>query len=207
MSYESLKGICENVKENGWSLDNLAFGSGGGLLQKVHRDTQKCAFKCCYAYINGKDVCSLLDMHACALRSHYNISHCTGFHSVALSFPSQSPGIPGHIPLYWVSLSRIVLPIPKSRDTWTYPTVLGLSQSHCPSHPKVLGYPDTYPTVLGVSQLHCPSHPKVPGYLDISHCIGSLSVALSFPSQIHAILISSVSRDCGMGRTVGPSET
>lgn len=66
INYESLKGICENVKEKGWSLDNLAFGSGGGLLQKVHRDTQKCAFKCCYAYINGKDVCSLL-----YILSHY----------------------------------------------------------------------------------------------------------------------------------------
>ena len=112
-----------------------------------------------------------------------DISHCIGSLSVALSFPSQSPGIPGHIPLYWVSLSRIVLPIPKSRDIRTYPTVLGLSQSHCPSHPKVLGYPD------------------------ISHCIGSLLVPLSFPSQIHAILISSVSQDCGMGRTVGLCET
>lgn len=30
----------------GWSADNLAFGSGGGLLQKVDRDTQKFAFKC-----------------------------------------------------------------------------------------------------------------------------------------------------------------
>ena len=49
ISYETLKEICVSVKERGWSLDNLAFGSGGGLLQKLHRDTQKCAFKCCYA--------------------------------------------------------------------------------------------------------------------------------------------------------------
>jgi nicotinamide phosphoribosyltransferase len=56
ISYESLREICASVKEKGWSLDNLAFGSGGGLLQKVHRDTQKCAYKCCYAHIDGKDV-------------------------------------------------------------------------------------------------------------------------------------------------------
>jgi nicotinamide phosphoribosyltransferase len=56
INYESLKEICDSVKESGWSLENLAFGSGGGLLQKVHRDTQKCAFKCCYARIDGKDV-------------------------------------------------------------------------------------------------------------------------------------------------------
>lgn len=29
-----------------WAIDNVAFGSGGALLQKVNRDTQKCAFKC-----------------------------------------------------------------------------------------------------------------------------------------------------------------
>lgn len=29
-----------------WSADNIAFGSGGGLLQKVDRDTLKFAFKC-----------------------------------------------------------------------------------------------------------------------------------------------------------------
>ena len=34
------------VEDHGWSLDNIAFGSGGGLLQKVKRDTQKCAIKC-----------------------------------------------------------------------------------------------------------------------------------------------------------------
>lgn len=28
----------------------------GGLLQKVHRDTQKCAFKCSYAVISGEGV-------------------------------------------------------------------------------------------------------------------------------------------------------
>ena len=29
-----------------WAAENLAFGSGGALLQKLNRDTQKCAFKC-----------------------------------------------------------------------------------------------------------------------------------------------------------------
>ncbi len=42
------------VLNAGWSLDNIAFGSGGGLLQKMNRDTLKFAFKCCYAEVNGK---------------------------------------------------------------------------------------------------------------------------------------------------------
>ena len=28
----------------------------GALLQKLNRDTQKCAFKCSYALVDGKDV-------------------------------------------------------------------------------------------------------------------------------------------------------
>ena len=28
------------------------------MLQKVNRDTQKCAYKCSYALINGKGVCT-----------------------------------------------------------------------------------------------------------------------------------------------------
>jgi nicotinamide phosphoribosyltransferase len=41
----SIGPILEALKESGWSADNLAFGSGSGLLQKVNRDTLKFAFK------------------------------------------------------------------------------------------------------------------------------------------------------------------
>jgi len=41
-------------KFSGWSADNLAFGMGGALLQQLNRDTQKFAFKCSAAQINGK---------------------------------------------------------------------------------------------------------------------------------------------------------
>ncbi|KAK3600703.1 hypothetical protein CHS0354_011383 [Potamilus streckersoni] len=56
ISYETLDTILTNMKKNGWSADNVAFGSGGALLQRLDRDTQKCAFKCSYALINGKEV-------------------------------------------------------------------------------------------------------------------------------------------------------
>jgi len=46
ISYESLGAILDAMAERGWAADNLAFGSGGALLQKLNRDTQKCAFKC-----------------------------------------------------------------------------------------------------------------------------------------------------------------
>lgn len=56
ISYESLGEILENMKKNKWSADNVAFGSGGALLQRLDRDTQKCAFKCSFAVINGEEV-------------------------------------------------------------------------------------------------------------------------------------------------------
>eukprot|EP00326_Haptolina_ericina_P016319 CAMPEP_0181194716 /NCGR_PEP_ID=MMETSP1096-20121128/14489_1 /TAXON_ID=156174 ORGANISM="Chrysochromulina ericina, Strain CCMP281" /NCGR_SAMPLE_ID=MMETSP1096 /ASSEMBLY_ACC=CAM_ASM_000453 /LENGTH=485 /DNA_ID=CAMNT_0023284245 /DNA_START=33 /DNA_END=1490 /DNA_ORIENTATION=- len=46
ISYETLGTILEAMKEAGWAAENVAFGSGGALLQKLNRDTQKCAFKC-----------------------------------------------------------------------------------------------------------------------------------------------------------------
>jgi nicotinamide phosphoribosyltransferase len=46
IDYEMLEKILYAMKVAGWSADNIAFGSGGGLLQKLDRDTQKFAFKC-----------------------------------------------------------------------------------------------------------------------------------------------------------------
>lgn len=56
ISYETLKSVLEGIEGSGWSTENLVFGSGGALLQKLDRDTQKCAFKCSFAVVNGKPV-------------------------------------------------------------------------------------------------------------------------------------------------------
>jgi len=53
INIDSLAMIITAMKDAGWAADNLAFGSGGALLQKLHRDTQKFAFKCSYAVVNG----------------------------------------------------------------------------------------------------------------------------------------------------------
>mmetsp|Transcript_22705 Transcript_22705/g.68369 ORF Transcript_22705/g.68369 Transcript_22705/m.68369 type:complete len:210 (+) Transcript_22705:37-666(+) len=39
----------------GWSTDMVAFGSGGGLLQKLNRDTLKCAYKCSWVEVTDAD--------------------------------------------------------------------------------------------------------------------------------------------------------
>lgn len=56
INYHSIKAIYAALKENGISAENLVLGMGGALLQKVDRDTQKFAFKCSYAEINGKGI-------------------------------------------------------------------------------------------------------------------------------------------------------
>lgn len=46
IDFKMLDLILDAITKNGWSTDNLGFGSGGGLLQKLNRDTQRFAFKC-----------------------------------------------------------------------------------------------------------------------------------------------------------------
>lgn len=50
---DMIQTILEMMRDNGWSADNIAFGMGGALLQKVNRDTQKFAFKCSSAVVDG----------------------------------------------------------------------------------------------------------------------------------------------------------
>ncbi|WP_428241052.1 nicotinate phosphoribosyltransferase [Gynuella sp.] len=54
----SIKAILEAMKQQGISAENVSFGMGGELLQKVHRDTQKFAMKASAICINGdwKDI-------------------------------------------------------------------------------------------------------------------------------------------------------
>jgi len=55
IDYEALPSVLEAIVADGWSTDNIAFGSGGGLLQKVNRDTLRFAYKCSNVTINGED--------------------------------------------------------------------------------------------------------------------------------------------------------
>lgn len=48
--------ICEAVIAAGYSVDHLIFGMGGGLLQKVNRDTERFKFACSSQVRNGVEV-------------------------------------------------------------------------------------------------------------------------------------------------------
>ena len=47
--------MLSSVAVNGFCAGNVNFGSGGGLMQKVNRDTLSVAFKCCAMYVPQND--------------------------------------------------------------------------------------------------------------------------------------------------------
>jgi nicotinamide phosphoribosyltransferase len=53
IDYDEAGRVLTALAEHGWSADNITFGMGGALLQKVHRDTQEFAFKCSAVVVDG----------------------------------------------------------------------------------------------------------------------------------------------------------
>lgn len=56
VNIDTLQEIVAGMKEHKWSIENIAFGSGGALLQKLTRDLLSCSFKCSYAVTDGLGV-------------------------------------------------------------------------------------------------------------------------------------------------------
>lgn len=58
INYNSIEKILERINAEGFSTSNLAFGQGGGSLQKLDRDTFRMAIKASYAIVDekGRDV-------------------------------------------------------------------------------------------------------------------------------------------------------
>ncbi|CAL8240011.1 nicotinamide phosphoribosyltransferase 2 isoform X2 [Gadus morhua] len=50
----SIEQILQKLRDEGWSSENVFFGCGSALLQKINRDTLNCAFKCSYVENNGQ---------------------------------------------------------------------------------------------------------------------------------------------------------
>lgn len=51
---ETMLKIVELSAKNGWAAENWVFGVGGGLAQKLNRDTQRFAMKCCAQKYDGE---------------------------------------------------------------------------------------------------------------------------------------------------------
>lgn len=50
---EGIRSIIYTLHQNGYAAENMVFGMGGGLLQKVNRDTQRFAFKSSAQFRDG----------------------------------------------------------------------------------------------------------------------------------------------------------
>lgn len=53
VDYTTLRHVLFQMEMNGWSANNIAFGMGGALLQKLNRDHLGFAFKCSSMRLNG----------------------------------------------------------------------------------------------------------------------------------------------------------
>lgn len=54
VNINSIYDILTNLRREGWSAENVVFGMGGALLQKVNRDTFKYAMKASAAIVDGQ---------------------------------------------------------------------------------------------------------------------------------------------------------
>ncbi len=54
IDHNTIASILAIMRNRRWSADNITFGSGGALLQKMDRDTYNFAFKCSEVVVNGK---------------------------------------------------------------------------------------------------------------------------------------------------------
>jgi len=55
IDYDMIGKIYAAMESAGWAAENVGFGSGGALLQKMNRDTQKFAFKCSSVTVAGEE--------------------------------------------------------------------------------------------------------------------------------------------------------
>ena len=53
MDLDMIREVCHAMYEHEWTIDNIAFGMGAGLLQKVNRDTCRFAFKASAITVDG----------------------------------------------------------------------------------------------------------------------------------------------------------
>lgn len=54
INYEQIDLILDCLTAAGYAPENIAFGSGGDLMQKLNRDTHQFAIKCSQAVVNGE---------------------------------------------------------------------------------------------------------------------------------------------------------
>mmetsp|Transcript_2626 Transcript_2626/g.6770 ORF Transcript_2626/g.6770 Transcript_2626/m.6770 type:complete len:545 (+) Transcript_2626:84-1718(+) len=101
VSYITIPKILEVLHQKGIAADNVVFGSGGALLQRLDRDTFKCAFKCAEIMVNGqpspvfKDPITDAGKASKKGRLTLQLASETTFPPEALYKSSKDSGVPG----------------------------------------------------------------------------------------------------------------
>lgn len=107
IDFDMIPRILETLKEDGLSADNLAMGSGGGLLQKLNRDTQRFAFKCSAVEVDGqqKDVYKdpVTDAGKKSKRGRLKLVWEEGAHGKWLTTVSESDTRPDQLQVVFVN--------------------------------------------------------------------------------------------------------
>ena len=89
--------ILMAMKDKGFSADNIAFGSGGGLLQQHNRDTCQFAFKCSHITVDGegRDVWKdpVTSKAKASKRGRLKLIHTAGKLRTMQDVPGQSHGV------------------------------------------------------------------------------------------------------------------
>ena len=70
IGYDSAYRILDTLDREGWSADNVTLGEGAGALQKVDRDTEDMAMKCCAVNVHG----TWRDVHKDPVTGHSKVS-------------------------------------------------------------------------------------------------------------------------------------
>jgi len=94
---EMIGSILSAMEKKRWSADNIAFGSGGALLQKLDRDTNKFAFKCSSVAVSGVEI----DVYKQPITAPFKVSKkgrlalnaITGWHDYGHKFETVSEGV------------------------------------------------------------------------------------------------------------------
>lgn len=99
LSPDMIDTIMVRMRMKGWSIENTAFGMGGGLLQRVERDTSRCAFKCSAIKVDGKwrDVSKspVTDLGKASKGGRLNLFQCNETEEfITLSMDKPYPDIP-----------------------------------------------------------------------------------------------------------------
>lgn len=97
VDYDMIDKILTNLKMNGWSADNMVFGSGGSLLQKMDRDTFSMAYKPSWIRADGveRDFCKepLDDVLKHSKKGRFKVVLQQGAHGMYYeTLPQSAPG-------------------------------------------------------------------------------------------------------------------